>query len=79
MPGEAMMSLMSGVLGMHGHTPGAEGHIARGGPHDTWRYRSPVVRWSWCLGHAATPKPSCVGDGPGATRHVATSEPSPIG
>jgi hypothetical protein len=25
------MSLMSGVLGSHGHTLGAEGHRARGG------------------------------------------------
>jgi hypothetical protein len=46
-PGEAMMSQMSGVLGTHGHAPEAEGHRARGGsrvlphqevglePHDT--------------------------------------------
>jgi hypothetical protein len=30
-PDQAMMSLMSGVLGAHGHAPGAEGHRARGG------------------------------------------------
>jgi hypothetical protein len=48
--GEAMMSLMSGVMGMHGHVLEAEGHRALGGsrallhrekglePRDTWRY-----------------------------------------
>jgi hypothetical protein len=30
-PGEAMMSLMSGALGMHRHASEAEGHRARGG------------------------------------------------
>jgi hypothetical protein len=70
---------------------GAESHWARGGsgalphqevglePHDMWRYRSPARRWSWCLGHVATLEPSCTGGGPGATRHVATPEPSPSG
>jgi hypothetical protein len=54
-PGEAMMSLMSGTLGMLGHASEAEGHRARGGaralphregglkPQDTWRYRSPSL------------------------------------
>jgi hypothetical protein len=70
---------------------GAEGHWARGGsgalPHqeagleplDTWRYQSPVGRWSWCLDHVATPEPSCAGGGPGATMYVANPEPSPPG
>jgi hypothetical protein len=30
-PGEAMISLMLGALGMHGHTSEAKGHRARGG------------------------------------------------
>jgi hypothetical protein len=89
--GEAMMRLMSDILGTHGHAPEAEGHRARGGsrvllhqeaglePQDTWRYQSPIGRWSWCLGHVATPEPSCAGDEPGAMRHVATPEPSPAG
>jgi hypothetical protein len=67
---------------------GGESHWARGGsealphqeaglePQDTWRYRSPTGRWSWCLGHVATPEPSYAGGGPGATRHVVTLEPS---
>jgi hypothetical protein len=29
-PGEAMMSLMSGAMGMHGHASEAESHGARG-------------------------------------------------
>jgi hypothetical protein len=71
--------------------PGVEIHRARGSsralphqetgiePHDTWRYRSPVGRWSWCLSHVATAEPSCAGGGPGATRHVVTPGPSPAG
>jgi hypothetical protein len=55
--------------------PGAESHWARGGsgalphqevglePQDTWQYRSPVGRWSWCLSHMVTPEPSCAGAG----------------
>jgi hypothetical protein len=69
----------------------AESHWARDGSealpyleaglesHDTWRYQSPVGRWSWCLGHMAMPEPSCTGGGFRATRHVATPEPSPAG
>jgi hypothetical protein len=46
--GEAMMSLMSSIMGMHGHALEAEGHRALGGsralphreaglePQDTW-------------------------------------------
>jgi hypothetical protein len=30
-PSKTMMSLMSGILGMHGHAGGAKGHGARGG------------------------------------------------
>jgi hypothetical protein len=71
--------------------PGAESHWASGGsgalphqeaglePQDTCRYRSPAERWSWCLGHVATPEPSCAGGGPEATRRMATPEPSPAG
>jgi hypothetical protein len=85
------MNLMSDVLGMHGHASKAEGHRAHGGskalphreaglePQNTWRYRSPARRWSWCLGHVATSKPSCAGDGSRAVRYVATPEPSPAG
>jgi hypothetical protein len=55
--------------------PGAESHWACGGsgafphqevglePQDMWQYRSPVGRWSWCLGHMAMLEPSCVGVG----------------
>jgi hypothetical protein len=90
-PDKAMMGLMSSVLGTHGYTLGAESHWARGGcralpqqeaglePQDTWRYRSPAGRWSLCLGHVATPEPSCAGGGLRDTMHVATSEPSPVG
>jgi hypothetical protein len=68
-----------------------KGHRAHGGsgallhqevglePHDTWRYRSPTGRWSWCLSHMVTPEPSHAGGGPRAARHVATSEPFPAG
>jgi hypothetical protein len=66
-PDEAMMSLMSGVLGMHGHArgPRVTGHVAVVGlePQHTWWYRSPAERWSWCLGHVATPEPSYAGAG----------------
>jgi hypothetical protein len=80
------MSLMSGILGTHGHAPEVEVHRTRGGsralPHqevdlesqDTWRYQSPAGRWSWCLDHVAMPEPSCAGDG-----HVATPKSSPAG
>jgi hypothetical protein len=39
MPGEAMMSFMSGVLGMHGHAQGprATGHVAAPEPSRTRR------------------------------------------
>jgi hypothetical protein len=90
-PSEAMMSLMSSILGMNGHAPKAEGHRACGGsralpyqevglePQDMWHYRSPVGQWSWCLGHVVTPEPSCVGDEHVAVRYVVTLEPSPVG
>jgi hypothetical protein len=54
-PGEAMMSLISGALGTHGHASEAESHGARGDakalPHreaglelwDTWLHRSPSL------------------------------------
>jgi hypothetical protein len=86
-PSEAMMS---DVLGTHEYAwgPSATGHVvapepsgtgAGPEPQDTCQYRSPVERWSLNLGHVATPEPSCVGGGPGATRCVATPEPSPTG
>jgi hypothetical protein len=90
-PGVAMMSLMSGALGMHGHASEDEGHWTCGSsralthrevglePQDMWQYRSPAGRWSWCLGHMAMPEPSHTGDESGATRHVVTPEPSPAG
>jgi hypothetical protein len=71
-PGEVMMSLMPGALGMHRHASKAERHAARGDvralvhreaglkPWDTWRFQSP------CL----------PGGGPGATGHGMTSESS---
>jgi hypothetical protein len=89
LPGEAMMSLMAGALGTHGHASGAESHSARSGSralmhrevglelYDTWRCQSPARRWSSCLRHVATPEPSCTGDGPRAVRHAVTPEPSP--
>jgi hypothetical protein len=73
-PGEPIMSLMSGALGMHGHASEAESHRARGDDRallhreagletqDTWRHRSP----------------SLLGGGPGATGHMATLEPFPV-
>jgi hypothetical protein len=88
---EAMMSLMLGALGTHEHASGAEGHRTRGTfkalpyrevglePQDTWQYRSPAGRWSWCLGHVVTSEPSRAGDGSGAARHVMTLKPSPTG
>jgi hypothetical protein len=56
-PSEAMMSLISSILGSHGHAPRVEGHKAHGGSrvllhqeaglelHDTWRYHSPAGWW----------------------------------
>jgi hypothetical protein len=40
MPGEAMMSLMPGALGMHGHASGAEAivHVAAPEPSHTGRW-----------------------------------------
>jgi hypothetical protein len=32
-------------------------------PQDMCRYQSPAGRWSWCLGHVATPEPSYAGAG----------------
>jgi hypothetical protein len=70
--GVAMMSLMLGTFGMHGHASEAEGHGARGDawallhreaglePQDTWQHRSS----------------SLPGGGPGAMGHVAMLEPS---
>jgi hypothetical protein len=69
------MSVMSGVLGMHGHASEAESHGARGDtralphrevglePQDTWRHRNP----------------SLLSGGPGGTGHMATLEPSRTG
>jgi hypothetical protein len=71
-PGEAMLSLMPGALGMHKHTSEAESHGKYGNvralpyreagleSQDTWRHRSP----------------SLSGGEPGATGHLATPEPS---
>jgi hypothetical protein len=74
-PGEAMMSLMSGTWGMHGHASEAECHEARGdvrallhreaslGLQVTWRHRNP----------------SLAGGGPGGMGHVVTLESSRTG
>jgi hypothetical protein len=84
-PGEAMMSLMSGVLGTHGHTRG---------PPGTWRLQSPPAPGggSGATVHVVVPEPCRAvvlvprshsearvflrRGGPGAMRHMATPKPS---
>jgi hypothetical protein len=72
-PGEAMMSLMSSVLGMHGHSlgPRATEHVVAPKPSRTrrrvWSHRT-------CGDTGALS-----GGGPGALGHVMTPEPFPYG
>jgi hypothetical protein len=51
-PGEAMMSLMPGILGMHGHARGQ-------GPLGTWWIRTPLAPEgeSGATGHMVIPEP----------------------
>jgi hypothetical protein len=55
-PGDAVMSLMSGALGTHGHTSEVE-------PGGTWRRQSPpsLGDGSRAAGHVATPEPFLAG------------------
>jgi hypothetical protein len=70
-----MMSLMSGILGTHGHVQGSRAteHVAAPEPSRTrrrvWSHKTHgdtgalSGRWSWCLDHMVTPEPSCAGGG----------------